>query len=337
MLKTERRVTHLSNDRSFNRYFHEVSKTAVLSAQDEQELYAGYYRALKITESLFKKKNGSQSTWGSLENNLWDQKERQVYKRHVLDVDGIRSKLINNCLRQVVKMALRYTRNADKVKDLISAGNTGILIAIDRFQPYRKTRFLSYANYWLHLQIREELYGESLVAVPRWRQKVAQRIHNVTDEYAKKNEEAPDEEICRQADLSERQLRNLHKYGNPSFTSLDRTSVPMKIRSYVAPHDDEVINSEINGHLSTYLRTLKPSEQFIVEAYYGVVVDPMSLRQLANVLHVSSERIRQIKETAICKLRTTYRRRLNMVSQFGADEQVSYATFSSRTTHPVSS
>ena len=323
MLKTERRATRLSNDRSFNRYYHEISKTAVLSAADEQRLYYSYYRAVKISKSFFQKKHGPLCAWGCTERELWDQKERQIYRRHVSDKNEVRNKLIENCLRQVVKTALRYTRNADRAKDLISAGNTGILIAIGRFQPYRKTRFLSYANYWLHLHIREELYGESLVTIPRWRQKVSQKVRNVTDEYAKKNEEAPDEEVCRQADLSERQLRSLHEYGNPSFTSLDHVTVPMKVRAFKTPHDDEIITKEIHGHLATYLRTLKPSEQFIVEAYYGVVVESMSLRQLANVLHVSSERIRQIKEKAIGKLRTTYKRRLNMVSQFGPDEQVS--------------
>jgi len=258
----------LATDKNFHCYYKEVGRTKILTPQLERKLYKQY-----------KKTN---------------------------DIDA-RDALVHNCLRQVVKLAQKYSRDPDRVKDLISAGNLGVLNALIRYDPNRKTRFLSYATYYIKLYIREELYDSELVSMPRWRQKAVRKVNRVKSEAERSGREADDDELCTATELSKEQIERL-RVDHFCFPSIENVPPPHE----KPKADQSAIDAETRGFLNAALKTLGVKEGFVLRAYYGYIDEPWSLRQIAGVLGVSSERVRQIKMDSLASLQRKFSKKLNV-------------------------
>jgi RNA polymerase primary sigma factor len=258
----------LAQDKNFHNYYQEVGRTKMLSPEDERKLYRKYKRTKDIKA---------------------------------------RDALVHNCLRQVVKIARQYSRDPDQVKDLISAGNLGVLNALDRYDPSRNTRFLSYATYYIKLFIREELYDSNLVNMPRWRQKAVRKVKRVKSTAERQGRQVDDDELCEATELSKTQLERL-RVDHFCFPSIE--SIPPPHEKPTADHS--AIDAEAKGFLDAALKTLQVKESFVLRAYYGFIDEPWSLRQIAGVLGVSSERVRQIKMDALGSLQKKFSKNLKI-------------------------
>lgn len=258
----------LAQDKNFHSYYKEVGRTKMLTPTEERKLYMKYKRSKNIKA---------------------------------------RDALVHNCLRQVVKIARQYSRDPDTVKDLISAGNLGVLNALDRYDPTRNTRFLSYATYYIKLYIREELYDSGLVNMPRWRQKAVRKVNRVKSSAAREGRQVNDDELCEATELSKTQLERL-KVDHFCFPSIENVPPP-----HEKPEADQsAIDAETKGFLDAALKTLGVKESFVLRAYYGYIDEPWSLRQIAGVLGVSSERVRQIKMDALGFLQRKFSKNLKI-------------------------
>jgi len=209
-----------------------------------------------------------------------------------------RDKLIGNGLRFVITLARRYSDNEDRLKDLVSAGNIGLLVALDKYDPLRNTRFLTYATNWILLYIRNEIYDTHLVTIPLWRQKMTRKIQRVCDAHAAATGNSPPpDKICAEVGVSPEQLKGL-LVSKFRYLDLDTTNCSCDgVEAHTA-------HQELHELLEELISTLLPKEQYILRTYYGAVQDSWSLRQIANTLGMTSERVRQIKEKALQKLRT---------------------------------
>lgn len=126
-----------------SKYYEQICKIPMLSKEQEYELFS------------------------ILKNPDYTQKER----------DDARTKLINANLRFVFKMAKNYSKNDPTLfEDLISAGNEGLLVGLDKYNPDVKVRFLSYAGWWVIQRILKEMSKMRIVALPIWKQQLAARI-----------------------------------------------------------------------------------------------------------------------------------------------------------------
>jgi len=258
----------LSQDPNFHRYYGDVGKTEVLNAQQEAAIFEKYAR------------KGDKAGAAAKRMRAQD-----------------RDKIVHNCLRQVVKVARQYASDPDVIKDLISCGNIGILRALETYDPKRNIRFLSYATNYIHLYILEELYSTSLVSVPRWRQKAARKLNRARSEAEQRGIELDDDELCEVTDLSPAQLSRLGT-GRLCFPSIDLIAPPHDKPTA----DHKAIDAETKAYLSAALQTLTVKEAFVLRAYYGFIDEPRSLRQIAAVLGITSERVRQIKTTALAHM-----------------------------------
>lgn len=251
------------HDAAFSQYYNDVGRTTIIDAQTEQELF-------------------------------------KRYKEHG-DLEA-RDRIIESCLRFVVKLASKYTDDLDKLKDLISAGNMGLLEAIDRFDPDRNTRFLSYATHWVLLHIRQHLHGDALVQMPLWYRKTIRKINRVkTRVMTETGERATDKQLCRAAGVTRAQLEHLRvdrfHYLGVEEMNLSNDGIETRMMS-----------TELREKLETLLPRLPAKECFVIRAYYGFIHDPWSLGQIATFLGVSSERVRQIKEGALGVLKRELKR-----------------------------
>lgn len=254
-----------TKDRTFLAYFESLTNVKLLTAEEERALLERYYK-----------------------NN---------------DLEA-RNRVIESCLRFVVKLATRFAANVDELKQLISAGNEGLLVALDKFDIKRDVRFLSYATYWALLYIRCECNNiRNVVSIPSWYSKLLQQINNFHMEVlSSQGRLATNKEICAKFKISERQLKNLEKINYQEL-------VPTIMREHenVEQHfEQKELRQKLDFILSTRNANCPFSrrELFILRAYFGFIDGtPWTLGQLANYLGMSSERVRQIKERALATLR----------------------------------
>lgn len=195
-----------------------------------------------------------------------------------------RDKLIAGALRFVIKVAKDYARqtrghNADSeiVKTLISAGNLGLLVAVDRFDLSRGTRFLTYAAWWIKEKIREELDNMGLVHIPAYRQKDLRLRRRMGEEIER-------DAACVSFETS---------------GAIDRSYSDDQLeRNLVNTYGAEMVHAAM-----TELR-FKGRDRYILLAYFGVREEPKNLRQISQRLNLSSERVRQIKQDVLTRLKS---------------------------------
>jgi RNA polymerase primary sigma factor len=196
-----------------------------------------------------------------------------------------RDRLISGALRFVVKLAKEYSfrtkgPNFDNevLTALISAGNVGLLVAADRFDVTRNTKFLTYAAWWVREKILEELDSQGIIRVPAHKQKAlrAQRKHGGGTEVEAPHVTLDDVEAIDDAGHCEQRLEKdlVNTYG----LALLRAAL------------DEL--------------SLRERDKYIVLAYYGSREEPKNLRQISKRVDLSSERVRQIKKDTMDQLRT---------------------------------
>ncbi len=229
-----------------------------------------------------------------------------------------RDRIIGSALRFVVKLARKYRRDAETTKDLISAGNVGLLKALDRYQLDKGTRFLSYATSWVLLEMRNELYNARLVSLPLWRQKAIHKTRqiNVRTE-AETGSHASLDTLSYETTLSPVQLKRLRDRSYVRVISVNEprnykfadgqddivTCLLGTLTNSNARVDCQAADTETRELLHTCISSLPTvTEQFVIKAYFGWLSDPWSLRQIGNVLFVTSERVRQIKMVALRRL-----------------------------------
>lgn len=224
--------------------------------------------------------------------------ERKLFKRYQRYGDlKARDKLLESCLRFVVTLAKDYSRDIDTLKDLVSAGNLGLMKALDRYDPDRGTRFLSYATHWVLLSIRTELYKRPLVTMPSWRQKAIRKIKIAQQRIVAQNGHATEEELASEVDLSTAQLKRLQVGGFHYLCLEDCQPIPAD------DLDEATINKDTGDVVRQLLHTLGGKEKFVIKNYFGIGIDKRSLRQIADILGITPERVRQIKMDALKRLR----------------------------------
>ncbi len=188
-----------------------------------------------------------------------------------------------------------------RIKDLESSGISGLIKAIDRFDPEGGASFTTYATLLIRGAIIDEL--RSLDWVPRSVHKKARRIHNAQEELAKQlGREATDEELADHLGLNLEELYQLLGRARPAIlVSLDaKEQVPLT-DGRAKSGFEHAHRSEFRDMLKQAVLQLSPQERQVLAMYY---YEEMRLKEIGQVLGVGESRISQIHKVAIEKLRT---------------------------------
>jgi RNA polymerase primary sigma factor len=254
-------------DRLMEAYYAEVRQCVLLKADEEQVLFKKYRACTKCTHRFRPGEGGANCPKCGARRDL---KAREL--------------LVKGALRFVLKMAKEYARKTkgvnyepDFLAMLVSAGNLGLLVAVDRYDAAHKTRFLTYAAWWIREKILEELDNMGVVRVPAYRQKL---------------------------------LRARRKQGET--TGPDEAHVQMEEISVADAHkSDESLEQDLMNEYGATLiyqaleeLEFRARDKYIVLAYFGAKEDPKNLRQISSRLGLSSERVRQIKKDTLEQLKT---------------------------------
>ncbi|MDZ7333227.1 MAG: RNA polymerase sigma factor RpoD/SigA [candidate division KSB1 bacterium] len=231
------------------------------------------------------------------------------------------ARLVNANLKFVVFIAREYQDRGLPLDELISEGNLGLIEAARRYDGSRGIKFISYAVWWIRQAILRALANHSrLVRLPVNHIWAYNRIGHVIEELEQELGRAPElHEVARQLDISTTQLSkqlSMWRHAIPleDSTRPDEESLDLidKIGSeeFDGPMAD-LLNESRKRDIEAALASLPPVEADVLRLYFGIERErPMTLLEIGNTMKLSRERIRQIKNKALKKLRHLQRREM---------------------------
>ena len=242
-------------------------------------------------------------------------REREVeLSERIKDGDmGARDELAQANLRFVVDVAKKYQDRGLSLSDLISAGNLGLLTAAERFDGTKGYKFITYAVWWIRQSILQTLAEDArTVHLPINKVSLLKDISKASRCLSQGRESDPDiEEIAAELDvpadevletiLSARTMRSLDE----TFEEDDERSLlnTLADERQKAP-DIDVLNEEIREQIDAVLHYLDERERYIIRLYFGLDGnDALTLEQIGALMGLTRERVRQLKERALVKLR----------------------------------
>ncbi len=229
-----------------------------------------------------------------------------------------RDQLVSANLRFVVSVAREYQNHGVPLSDLISAGNVGLMTAAERFDGARGFKFISYAVWWIRQAIHQSLAQDSrVVRLPINRIDLLHNISKISRELRQNTEKEPEPEvIAKELGVSEEMVKDTMMRArdvwslDASFKEDDDHSL-MNIlpdTSQQAP-DTEVVEDSVKIQVEEVLESLDAREQEVLRLYFGLGDDePMTLEEIGVRFNLTRERVRQIKEKALRRLRHPRRR-----------------------------
>jgi RNA polymerase primary sigma factor len=229
-------------------------------------------------------------------------------------------KLVRSNLRFVVSVAKKYQNQGVALGDLINEGNLGLIRAAHKFDETKGIKFISYAVWWIRQAILQALAEQSrIVRVPLNRAGALHRIGRRSSTLLQELGREPTvEELADELDLSEEEVQRTLAISQ-SHLSLDAPMTPgedNRLLDYLpdqfsAGPDDETYERALASTVEEALGTLKEREARVLRLYFGLedARDPMTLEEIGALLGITRERVRQIKEKALVRLRHASRAR----------------------------
>jgi len=265
---------------SVDKYLHEISKEELLTADQEVEL------------------------------------ARRIRKK---DEEAL-EKLIRSNLRFVVSVAKQYQNQGLSLPDLINEGNLGLIKAARRFDETRGFKFISYAVWWIRQSILQALAEQArIVRLPLNKIGSINKINRALAELEQRHEREPSiQEISRTLELAPEEIKEALKHSTkplsmdaPLNEEEEDSMYDIMESDENPPPDENLINESLNREIERALSSLTEREAKIIRLYYGLGnKHPFTLEEIGEKINLTRERVRQIKEKAIKRLKHTTRNKI---------------------------
>jgi RNA polymerase primary sigma factor len=215
-------------------------------------------------------------------------------------------------LRFVVSVAKQYQNQGLSLPDLINEGNVGLIKAAERFDETRGFKFISYAVWWIRQSILQAISEQSrIVRLPLNQVGSMNKINRILSKFEQENERRPSvEELSEHIDLPEDKIddalnaSNRHISVDAPFSDSDESSLlDVLINDESPTADRQLVVESLKSEIQEALRLLNERERNIVEAFFGINQKEMTLEEIGVKYGLTRERVRQIKEKAIRRLR----------------------------------
>ena len=215
-------------------------------------------------------------------------------------------------LRFVVSVAKQYQNKGLSLPDLINEGNLGLIKAAERYDETRGFKFISYAVWWIRQSILQAIAEQSrIVRLPLNQVGSVNRIARELNKFEQENERKPSvEEMADHIDLPEEKIAEAMKI-NTNHVSMDAPFADGEDNSLLdvlpntdSPSTDNVLDQEsLRTEIGRVLDVLNDREQKVIKAFFGIGMQEMTLEEIGDKYNLTRERVRQIKEKAIRRLR----------------------------------
>ena len=230
-----------------------------------------------------------------------------------------RDKVITSNLRFVVTVAKQFQNRGLPLMDLISSGSEGLMKAVDKFDTKRGVTFLSYAIWWIRQSIYNSIYWQAKeIRLPMSQQLLVNTITDCIDKFLKEHHRNPSSiEISEITEIPVEQIDFLAQYSN-KLVSVDDFIGGDEENSQVCdviPGDEEPLEDIVNKQYVTdeikgMLSRLTIREHDLLCMYFGIGMPKVNAKVIADMYGVGNERIRQMKEAALAKLKKRFSNKL---------------------------
>jgi len=242
---------------------------------------------------------------------ITQEEEVKLAEKAKLGDISAKNKLIKANLRFVVSVAVQYQGHGVSLNDLINEGNLGLLEAAEKFDSTRGFKFISYAVWWVKKNMINALREKKIVHIPDNKIEDISKVKNIIGEFFAKNGTEPSiKEISQIANMKEIHVKsalelnvfNVHLEDGVSSES--RSTIIDLIKNEDSPQPDSGFEDPIKNEIEKLLSNLTEKETIILKLFFGINLEnSLTHKQIGEKFNCSSERIRQIKEEAIRKLR----------------------------------
>ena len=280
-------------------------------------------RQLKITKQVTNRETASLDKYlqeiGKVDLITADEEVELAQKIRAGDENAL-DKLTKANLRFVVSVAKQYQNQGLTLPDLINEGNLGLIKAARRFDETRGFKFISYAVWWIRQSILQALAEQSrIVRLPLNKIGSINKINKMYAFLEQANERVPSaEEIAKELDMTVSDVKESMK-NSGRHVSMDAPLVEGEdsnlydvLRSGESPNPDRnLLHESLRTEIERALETLTPREADVIRLYFGLGGQhPMTLEEIGETFDLTRERVRQIKEKAIRRLKHTSRSRI---------------------------
>ena len=215
-------------------------------------------------------------------------------------------------LRFVVSVAKQYQNQGLSLPDLINEGNLGLLKAAEKFDETRGFKFISYAVWWIRQSILQAIAEQSrIVRLPLNQVGSVNKINRMLNKFEQENERRPTlNEISEQTDLPEDKIDEAMLVSGrhvsvdaPFVDGEDNSLLDVLVNDDSPTADRQLVIESLRAEIADALLMLSERERKVITAFYGIGVPEMTLEEIGNKYGLTRERVRQIKEKAIRRLR----------------------------------
>ena len=241
----------------------------------------------------------------------------ELAKKYAKEAEKLRKLIIESNLCLTIPTASKFRGRDVDILDLIQEGSIGLMTALEKFNPSKSYSFSTYATWWIRQAINRCIADTARpIRIPVHQHEHYTRIKGFVDEFVKTNSREPDVlEISKGLSIPKEKVEFLNKVFEPPI-SLDQpirnetNEDASKVIEFVADdvdYDEKIYAEE---YIAKFMTKLKPKEEFVIRMLFGIsdgkdprFEEPHTLDAVGKELHVTRERIRQIKDRAIKRIR----------------------------------
>lgn len=279
-------------------------------------------RQLKITQSITNRESASLDKYLQdigHEELLTTDEEVELAQRIKKGDRKALEKLTKANLRFVVSVAKQYQNHGLSLPDLINEGNMGLIKAAEKFDETRGFKFISYAVWWIRQSILQAIAEQSRIVRMLLNQVgSANKINKVLNEFEQLHERRPSiDEIADKVDIPHDKIEDAmnintrHISVDAPLSDGDTNNLLDVLQNEDSPMADKTLVMEsLREEIKRALQTLNERERMVTEAFFGINQPEMTLEEIGTKHGLTRERVRQIKEKAIRKLRKNTKNKL---------------------------
>ncbi len=222
-------------------------------------------------------------------------------------------------LRFVVSVAKQYQNQGLSLPDLINEGNVGLIKAAEKFDETRGFKFISYAVWWIRQSILQAIAEQSrIVRLPLNQVGSVNKINRMLSKFEQENERRPSvEEIAKETNLPEEKVGEAMS-ANTRHVSVDApfadgeegSLLDVLVNDSSPTADRQLVIESLQAEIRQALRILNERERNVIEAFFGINGPELTLEEIGEKYGLTRERVRQIKEKAIRRLRETTKNKI---------------------------
>jgi RNA polymerase primary sigma factor len=279
-------------------------------------------RQLKITKSITNRESASLDKYLQeigREELISVEEEVELAQRIKKGDQEALEKLTRANLRFVVSVAKQYQNQGLSLPDLINEGNLGLIKAAEKFDETRGFKFISYAVWWIRQSILQALAEQSrIVRLPLNQVGSLNKINKALAKFEQENERTPSsEELSVILDIPQEKVSDTIRVSGrhvsvdaPFVDGEDNSLLDVLVNNDSPNADRGLLNESLSKEIERALATLTERERDIVRYFFGIGTQEMTLEEIGEQFNLTRERVRQIKEKAIRRLRHSSRSKL---------------------------